>query len=185
MAGAQQKLADAGGWSGTLELNIYADDPVLEQAAEAITNQWKTNLGIDAKINAIPYNTWYGNTIGKKFTGPWFLDGWVMDYPSMEDYLSPLYAANGAYANTGYDNPQFEDLMKQGDEALSVEASLPFYQQADDIVLEDMPVDPVGIRELQYGEPADGDQRGQGWAAGRARARAGPGSVSELSTAAG
>ena len=41
VAGAQQKLADAGGWSGTLELNIYADDPVLEQAAEAITNQWK------------------------------------------------------------------------------------------------------------------------------------------------
>ena len=34
--------------------------------------------------------------------------------------------------------------MKQGDEALSVEASLPFYQQADDIVLEDMPVIPWG-----------------------------------------
>ena len=144
MAGAQQKLADAGGWSGTLELNIYADDPVLEQAAEAITNQWKTNLGIDAKINAIPYNTWYGDTVGKKFTGPWFLDGWVMDYPSMEDYLTPLYAANGAYANTGYSNPQFEALMKQGDEAPSVDASTPFYQQADDIVLEDMPVIPWG-----------------------------------------
>jgi peptide/nickel transport system substrate-binding protein len=67
-----------------------------------------------------------------------------MDYPSMEDYLTPLYAANGAYAHTGYDNPQFEDLMKQGDEALSVEDSLPFYQQADDIVLEDMPVIPWG-----------------------------------------
>jgi oligopeptide transport system substrate-binding protein len=144
VAGAQQKLADAGGWTGTLELNIYADDPVLEQAAEAITNQWKTNLGIDAKINAIPYNTWYGNEVAKKFTGPWFLDGWVMDYPSMEDYLTPLYAANGAYANTGYSNPQFEDLMKQGDEALSIDASLPFYQQADDIVLEDMPVIPWG-----------------------------------------
>ena len=144
VAGAQQKLADAGGWSGTLELNIYADDPVLEQAAEAITNQWKTNLGIDAKINAVPYNTWYGNEVAKKFTGPWFLDGWVMDYPSMEDYLTPLYAANGAYANTGYSNPQFEALMKQGDEAPSVNDSLPFYQQADDLVLEDMPVIPWG-----------------------------------------
>jgi ABC-type oligopeptide transport system substrate-binding subunit len=144
VAGAQQKLADAGGWTGTMELNIYADDPVLEQAAEAITNQWKENLGIDAKINAVPYNTWYGNTVSKKWTGPWFLDGWVMDYPSMEDYLTPLYAANGAYASTGYSNPQFEDLMKQGDEAPSVEASIPLYQQADDLVLEDMPVIPWG-----------------------------------------
>jgi oligopeptide transport system substrate-binding protein len=144
VAGAQQKLADAGGWTGTLELNIYADDPVLEQAAEAITNQWKENLGIDAKINAVPYNTWYGNTLSKKWTGPWFLDGWVMDYPSMEDYLTPLYATNGAYAKTGYSNPEFEALMKQGDEAPSVDASIPFYQQADDLVLEDMPVIPWG-----------------------------------------
>ena len=108
VAGAQQKLADAGGWSGTMELNIYADDPVLEQAAEAITNQWTENLGIDVTINAVPYTTWYGNTQSKKWTGPWFLDGWVMDYPSMENYLRPLYATDGSAAYTGYSNPQFE-----------------------------------------------------------------------------
>ena len=144
VAGAQQKLADAGGWSGTLELNIYADDPVLEQAAEAITNQWKTNLGIDAKINAIPYNTWYGNEVAQEVHGsvvPGRLGHGLPEHGGL-----PHAALRGerGYANTGYDNPQFEDLMKQGDEALSVEDSLPFYQQADDIVLEDMPVIPWG-----------------------------------------
>jgi oligopeptide transport system substrate-binding protein len=142
--GAKQKLADAGGWSGTMNLNIYADDPVLEQAAEAIVNQWKQNLGIDVKINAIPYNTWYGNTISKKWDGPWFLDGWVMDYPSAQDYIWPLYGTKGSYNSTGYTNPQVDELLKQGDEATSVDASTPLYQQADDLVLEDMPVIPWG-----------------------------------------
>lgn len=141
---AKQKLADAGGWNGTMELNIYADDPILEQAAEAITNQWKQNLGIDVQINAIPYNTWYGNTINQKWTGPWFLDGWVMDYPSMQDYITPLYGTTGSYNATGYSNTQVDDLLKQGDQATSVDASIPLYQQADDLVLEDMPVIPWG-----------------------------------------
>jgi oligopeptide transport system substrate-binding protein len=145
VAGAQQKLADAGGWTGTMNLNIYADDPVLEQAAEAITNQWKQNLGIDVKINAVPYNSWYGNTINKKWDGPWFLDGWVMDYPSMQDYLTPLYGTKGSYNATGYSNTQVDDLLKQGDEAPNVDASIPLYQQADDLLLEDMPVIPWGF----------------------------------------
>jgi len=144
VAGAQQKLADAGGWSGTMDLNIYADDPVIEQSAEAIANQWKQNLGIDVNIKAVPYGSWFGNTQGEKQTGPWFLDGWVMDYPSMEDYLRPLYAVDGSAAWTGYSNPEFEALLKQGDEATSVDAGVAFYQQADDIVLEDMPVIPWG-----------------------------------------
>jgi ABC-type oligopeptide transport system substrate-binding subunit len=145
VAGAQQKLEAAGGWSGTMNLNIYADDPVLEQAAEAITNQWKQNLGIDVNINAVPYNSWYGNTLNQKWDGPWFLDGWVMDYPSMENYLTPLYGTNGPYNTSGYSNKQFDDLLKQGDEASSVDASTPLYQQADDIVLEDLPVIPWGF----------------------------------------
>jgi oligopeptide transport system substrate-binding protein len=127
---------------------------VLEQAAEAIVNQWKQNLGIDAKINAVPYNTWYGNTLGRKWTGddagPWFLDGWVMDYPSMQNYLTPLYGTKGSYNATGYSNPQFDDLMKQGDEADSADAAIPLYQQADDMVLEDLPAIPWGFGGTNY-----------------------------------
>jgi len=141
---AKQKFQDAGGFSGTLNLNIYADDPIIEQSAEAIRNQWQQNLGLDVKINAIPYNTWYGNTLNHKQDGVWFLDGWVMDYPSIQDYLTPLYGTTGSYNSTGYSNKQVDDLLKQGDEAPNVEAGLPIYQQADDMVLEDMPVIPWG-----------------------------------------
>lgn len=143
IAGAQQKLADAGGWSGTLTLNLVADDQVLEQAMEAVANQWTQNLGIDVKLNPINANEYYGMTLGLKMTGPWW-DGWVMDYPSIQDYLTPLYGKNGGYNVSGYDNPAFDDLMKQADAAPTLDASVPIYQQGDDMVLEDMPVIPWG-----------------------------------------
>ena len=52
---AKQKLAEAGGFQGDLTLNFYADDTTLEQAMEAVATQWKDNLGINVKLNAIPH----------------------------------------------------------------------------------------------------------------------------------
>lgn len=141
---AQQKLAEAGGWSGELTLNFPGDDPVLEQAMEAVASQWTQNLGIqDVKLNPINPNSYYDFTFGKKMKGPWW-DGWVMDYPSIQDYLQPLWGANGGYNVVAYDNSAFDDRVAQGDAAPTIGDSIPIYQQADDMILEDMPAIPWG-----------------------------------------
>jgi oligopeptide transport system substrate-binding protein len=141
---AKQKLEEAGGWKGgTMTINLYGGDATLEQAMEAIGNQWKQNLGIDFKLNAPNYNAYYDLYYNHKALGPWW-DGWVMDYPSLEDYLRPIYGSEGSYNAVGYSNPQFDDLIKQGDRAGSIEESLTFYQQAQDILDEDMPAIPWG-----------------------------------------
>lgn len=143
VAGAQQKLADAGGWTGELTLNIYADDPVLEQAMEAVANQWKQNLGIDVKLKATNYPVYDAAINAHEMTGPWWA-GWGMDYPSPQDYLTPLYGKNGGYNTSGYENAAFDDLMKQGDQAPTVDESIPIYQQGADMILEDLPLIPWG-----------------------------------------
>lgn len=143
VASAQQKLADAGGWSGPMTLNFYADDQVLEQAMEAVANQWTENLGIEVELNPINGNEYFGMTLGHEMTGPWW-DGWIMDYPSIQDYLTPLYGKNGGNNASGYESSSFDDLMKQGDAAPTLDASIPIYQQGDDMILEDMPVIPWG-----------------------------------------
>jgi oligopeptide transport system substrate-binding protein len=139
---AKQKLAEAGGWQGEMTLNFYTDT-TLEQAMESVAKQWNENLGIDVKLNPINPNTYSDLTYTKKLDGPWW-DGWVEDYPSLEDYLTPIYGSNGGYNLVGYSNKEFDDLIKQGNEAGSVEDAIPFYQQADDIILEDMPAIPWG-----------------------------------------
>ena len=147
---AKQLLAQAGGWQGgTMTISLYSGDSTLEQAMEAIGNQWKQNLGIDFKLNAMNYNSYYDTYINHKMTGPWW-DGWSMDYPSLEDYLRPIYGSEGSYNACGYHNTQFDDLIKQGDQAGSFGDSLKFYQQAQDILDQDMPNIPWGFIPNRY-----------------------------------
>ncbi len=42
-----------------------------------------------------------------------FRMGWVMDYPSMENYLGPVYTTDGSSNYYGYSNPQFDALVKE------------------------------------------------------------------------
>jgi oligopeptide transport system substrate-binding protein len=149
-AKAKQLLAQAGGWTGgTMTINLYSGDATLEQAMEAIGNQWKQNLGIDFKINAENYNSYYDAYHNHKIAGPWW-DGWQMDYPSLEDYERPIYGSEGSYNGPGYSNPQFDNLIKQGDAAGTFEESLNFYHQAQDILDQDMPAIPWGFLPNRY-----------------------------------
>jgi len=143
---AKQKLQEGGGFQGTLTLNFYADDTTLEQAMEAVANQWTQNLGIQVKLNAIPQNTYFSGTgpiYTKKMTGPWW-DGWTEDYPSIQDFLEPIYGANGGYNTSGYLNKQFDSTLDTGNQQ-GLEESIPTYQSADDMILEDMPAIPWGF----------------------------------------
>ena len=40
--------------------------------------------------------------------------GWVLDYPSMENYLGPLYSTTGSSNYYGYSNPEFDTLVAEG-----------------------------------------------------------------------
>ena len=139
---AKQKLEQAGGWQGEMTLNFYTDT-TLEQAMEAVAQQWHDNLGIDVKLNPINPNSYSDFEYGQKMTGPWW-DGWVEDYPSLEDYLRPIFGTGGGFNLGEYSNKEFDDLIDQGNAAGSIDEALPFYQQADDIILEDMPAIPWG-----------------------------------------
>ncbi|MEA2461304.1 MAG: oligopeptide transport system substrate-binding protein, partial [Actinomycetota bacterium] len=140
---AKQKLEQAGGWEGPLTIHLY-EDQALEQAMEAVANQWKQNLGIeDIEIDPININSYFDFYDSKKAKGPWW-DGWTEDYPSMEDFLRPIMGANGGYNESTYSNPEFDALLEEGDKASSTEESIAKYQAAEDIVAEDMPIMPWG-----------------------------------------
>ena len=141
---AKQKFEQAGGFDGKIVLNFPGPDQTLAQALEAVGNQWKQNLGIDFEINPINGNSYFDVESQHKMTGPWW-DGWVMDYPSMEDYLRPINGCTGGYNETTYCSQPFEDLVKEGDRASSIDDSISKYQEAQDLLNEDMPIIPWGF----------------------------------------
>ena len=118
-----------------------------DQWVEAVGNQLQQNLGISYTLKGdLQFEQYLPLGDEKGYTGPFRL-GWGMDYPSPENYLAPLYTVaaqppNGSNS-TFYDNPEFEDLLAQGNAADSNEDAVASYQQAEDVLLEDMPVMPM------------------------------------------
>jgi len=72
-----------------------------------------------------------------------FRTAWVADYPSIENFLNPLFRTNGA-ANVGqYSNPRVDDLLTRADAAPSQQQAHELYQQAERLVLQDMQTIPI------------------------------------------
>ncbi|WP_432157694.1 peptide ABC transporter substrate-binding protein [Streptomyces sp. bgisy153] len=145
-AKAKELYKQSGGLpNDTLELSYNADGGHKDWI-EAVANQIRANLGI--KVNVKPYEQFQGilNDLGDKKLQAGFRMAWSMDYPNMENYLRPIFSKvaidNGSnYA--GYVNEEFEKLIAAADKAPSEAESTKLYQQADDVLLKDMPYIPV------------------------------------------
>lgn len=143
---AKELLAAAGGVPGNkIELGYNADGGHKEWI-EAVANQLKANLGLE--VTAKPF-TKFGEMLDElgasKYKGA-FRMGWVMDYPAMENYLRPIFSKvaieNGS--NYGhYVNEEFEALLEKADKSADAAEGQKLYQQADDILIKELPYIPV------------------------------------------
>jgi oligopeptide transport system substrate-binding protein len=142
---AKQLLDEAGGIPGDEVTIWFNNDGGHEQWVQAMAQGWKQDLGLDFELKSQPF-TPYLNTLGtqSKVDGPFRL-GWLPDYPSPENYLDPIYGAGSS--NYGkWEGPKHEEFLekiKEGNAAATVEEGVPAYQEAADIVLEEMVVIPL------------------------------------------
>jgi oligopeptide transport system substrate-binding protein len=72
-----------------------------------------------------------------------FRTAWVADYPSIENFLNPLFKSDGAANVGGYSNPTVDRLLSRADTAPSSELGQKLYQRAERLVLRDMPTVPI------------------------------------------
>ncbi len=139
---ARAALRRAGGFQGKVELWFDAGTghrPWVEAAGNSI----KSVLGIDYVLKGDQYFEQYLETADqKKFTGLFRL-GWLMDYPSAESFLGKLFLPGAGSNNTGYDNPRVTNLIHQGDAAPTLDDGIRLYNQAEDLIIKDMPIIPM------------------------------------------
>ncbi|RBP99581.1 ABC transporter substrate-binding protein, partial [Bifidobacterium xylocopae] len=126
----------------------YNSDGGHKEIYDALANSIKNSLGIKAEGNPQPtFNEFRNNVVQRKFTDSAFRSGWQPDYPSPEDYLKPNYttaAADGNGSNDGdYKNPKFDELLARASSAKSVDAANKLFQQAEEVLLEDLPAVPL------------------------------------------
>ena len=84
----------------------------------------------------------------KGMTGP-FRMGWSMDYPSPQNFLEPLYATDAGANFAFYSNADFDRLVAKGNAAATSDEAIGLYNQAEDVLLEDMPIIPLFFEVTQ------------------------------------
>jgi ABC-type transport system substrate-binding protein len=151
---AQALLAKAGYPGGKGFPSVpYAyrnDKPEVQEVAEVIRQQLKTNLGITT-IQAHPME--WGDFLKERHakTLPIGTISWGADYLDPQNFLSTLlhtdkvvdgkqdHEENGI----GYSNPEFDKLCDQADSEHNPEKRIELYRQAEQIAIEDAPWVPL------------------------------------------
>ncbi|WP_446216869.1 peptide ABC transporter substrate-binding protein [Micromonospora sp. IBHARD004] len=150
VAQAKQLLNEAGGFTGKLTLSYNADASHKEWM-EAVAQQIKTNLGIDAVAVGVPtFAVFRANINAYKMTGA-YRAGWQQDYPDVENWINPLYVTGGSSNDGKYSNPQVDALAKEASAAPSIEESHKKFAEAVKIIDQEVPSMPIYFGGQQSG----------------------------------
>jgi ABC-type oligopeptide transport system substrate-binding subunit len=145
---AKQLVKEAGGLPDTITLwvNTGAGN---DEWVQAVGDMWKQTFGVNYKIKALEWSDYLTKLQNGEGTGPYRL-GWLMDYPSMVNYLKPIYFSDASSNYSKYKSPKFEALVKKGSAAANNDEAIKYYSQADELLLEDMPIIPIMYGQAFY-----------------------------------
>ncbi len=148
-------------WSGKFQI-AYNSDSSHQAWVDAVANQLKNNLGIDASGNPYVDFASLRKDVNARTIQTAFRTGWQADYPSQYNFLQPIYGTKASSNDTDYSNPDFDKLLAQGASATDPSAATKDYAQAQEILLKDLPAIPLwysnvnggfakGVSNVQFG----------------------------------
>ena len=124
--------------------------------AEAIQAMWREELGVEIGI----YNQEWKVYLDSQSSLDYDISrsGWIADYVHPMTFLEIFTAGNGNN-DTGWENAQYDSLVRQAQIASTEEQRNALMQQAEAILLEELPIVPI----YWYTRPRMIDPRVQGW----------------------
>ena len=142
---AVQALAESsyGGPEGLPEITLVVNSEISGRVEEAewIAGQIRDVLGVELTIEPVDGTTLIA--LRKDIaTHPQLLyfGGWIQDYPDPQNWLSVYWTCDSTFAQrVGYCNEELDALTDQGDTTVDPDERLTFYQQAGEILIDDVP----------------------------------------------
>jgi len=142
---AKTALAEStyGGAENLPEISMYfnSDQSGAQERAEWVAGQYRDILGIE--ITLVPTE---GTTLVDLRKNPetypqaLLTGSWIQDYPDPQNWLSVFWTCDSTFAKrVSYCNEEFDALVKQGDTTVDPEARIAFYEQAGQILVDDVP----------------------------------------------
>ncbi|SCL40044.1 oligopeptide transport system substrate-binding protein [Micromonospora rhizosphaerae] len=149
-AQAKQLLQEAGGFQGEMVF-YYNADSSHKDWMEAVAQQVKTNLGINARAEGVPTFAVFRQNINAHKMKGLYRAAWQQDYPDIENWVNPLYVTGGSSNDGLYSNAQVDALAKEASGAPSLEASHQKFAEVLKKIDEDVPTIPIYYYGQQSG----------------------------------
>jgi len=139
---ARKLLKDAG-FSDTHPLSfnlLYNTMETHQRIAIAASSMWKKNLGVEAKLQNQEWKTMLDTMHTGNFDAVRY--AWIADYDDAATFLNN-FRTGDSENTTKYSNPAYDEALHQAAKAESVEERGKYYQQAEDLLAQDVPALPV------------------------------------------
>lgn len=126
---------------------------------QAIAEMLKENLGVNISIEQMDYATYLGLISGREVDLQMFDIGWSADYVDPHNFLCVLFCDEiGGQPNpqnwAGYKNAEVDQMLNQASVDSSLESRIKTYQQAEEMIMQDVPVLPLfGNRDYWLTKP--------------------------------
>lgn len=129
-------------WSGRYAISYNADGSHQEWI-DAVANSIKNTLKIDAVGAPQPTFAGFRTQITTRTIATAFRAGWQGDFPSMLEFLEPLFVTHAGANDVGYSNSRFDAAIAAAEAAPNLPQSFTRANDAQRILLQDMPVVPL------------------------------------------
>lgn len=129
-------------WSGRYAI-AYNADAGHQDWVDAVANSIKNVLGIDAAGAPQPTFAGFRTQITNRSIATAFRAGWQGDYPSMIEFLAPLFATGAGSNDVGYSSREFDAALATAEGAADIAQATRLANDAQRILFHDMPVVPL------------------------------------------
>ncbi|WP_026460683.1 peptide ABC transporter substrate-binding protein [Schaalia suimastitidis] len=149
-------------WDGTFKI-AYNSDGGHQAWVDAVTNQIKNTLGIQAEGE--PYADFKSlrGAVTDRSIQTAFRTGWQADYPGQYNFLAPIYGT-GAGSNDGdYSSAEFDKLLSEVFTQATHEESLAKLTEAQAVLMTDLPAIPLWYSNVTGGWSANVENVVFGW----------------------
>ena len=142
---ARTLLADAG----------YADGPGFPPITlatygvgyeQTVANELAQNLGVTVNVEALDFQDYLQKVAQADEPTMWTLS-WIADYPHPHDFLGLLLESGSTSNLGGWSNADYDALIGQAAATADPDQQAVFYGQAQDILVEQVPVIPVAYAD--------------------------------------
>jgi oligopeptide transport system substrate-binding protein len=150
-AKAKALLDEAGGFKGDKITLSYNADAAHKEWTEATCNSIKQSLGVECVATGVVDFATFRSEIGDRKMKGMFRTGWQMDYPSIENFLAPIFATGSSSNDGDYSNAAFDTLLDEAAAETDAAASNAKYQEAEALLAADMPSIPMWYGKTTMG----------------------------------